>query len=99
MPEIADIVKARQQIRDEKPARNHHRQLASPASVERHLHNLVYPATKQAILNFGKENTVPATVMRVIDKLAEKTYRSAIDLNKEVVKITQLQMHLKALNI
>ena len=46
-----------------------------------------YPAEKQNLVNNAKSKDAPDDVMNLINKLPDKTYRSPIDITKEIGKI------------
>lgn len=62
---------------------------ASPAAVEKYLHGANYPLEKQELMDLAKKNNATEDVLRVIEKLSEKTYHSPIDISKEIGNIGQ----------
>ncbi len=53
---------------------------ANPATVEKYLSGIDYPAGKQEMLNQAKKNNANQDVIDTIDNLPDKTYQSAADL-------------------
>jgi hypothetical protein len=59
----------------------------SPAIVEKFLGGTRFPAEKAQLLNNAKNKEAPSEVINLIEKLPDKTYRSPIDITKEIGKI------------
>jgi hypothetical protein len=59
----------------------------SPAIVERYLGGMHYPAEKSSLVNNAQKKGAPEDVMTLINKFPEKTYKSPIDITKEIGKI------------
>ena len=59
----------------------------SPAIIEKYLAGMHYPAQKKDLLNNAKSKDATDNVLGMINKLPEKTYRSPIDITKEIGKI------------
>ena len=59
----------------------------SPATVEKYLAGMHYPAKKQALLDNARGKKAPEVVMNLLSKLPEKTCKSPIDITKEIGKI------------
>jgi hypothetical protein len=59
----------------------------SPAIVERYLAGMHYPSEKEKLVSNARGKGAPGDVMDLINKLPEKTYKSPIDITKEIGKI------------
>jgi hypothetical protein len=59
----------------------------SPAIVEKYLAGMHYPAQKNNLIDNAQSNEAPSDVMDLINKLPNKTYKSPIDITKEIGKI------------
>jgi hypothetical protein len=55
--------------------------------VEKYLAGMHYPAEKKRLVSNAQDKDAPQDVMDLINKLPEKTYRSPIDITKEIGKI------------
>lgn len=56
----------------------------SPVMVERYLQGANYPLDKQKLINVAKKNNAPEEVLNEMERLANKTYNSPIDVSKEM---------------
>ena len=74
---------ARRQYTDKSGKAGH----VSPAIVERYLAGMHYPSEKKKWLVMLGRKGAPGDVMDLINKLPEKTYKSPIDITKEIGKI------------
>jgi hypothetical protein len=59
----------------------------SPAIVEKYLAGIHYPAEKKTLVDKAQNNCAPDAVIDLLDKLPDKTYKSPIDITKEIGKI------------
>ena len=59
----------------------------SPAVVEKFLAGMHYPAEKQSLVDKARGKAAPEDVMELLDKLPNKTYKSPIEITKEIGKI------------
>jgi hypothetical protein len=59
----------------------------SPAIVEKYLAGMHYPAEKQKLISNAQNKEAPSDVLDLINKLPDKTYKSPIDITKEIGKI------------
>jgi hypothetical protein len=59
----------------------------SPAIIEKYLSGMHYPAQKKDLVNNAKNNKAPDNVLGFISKMPDKTYKSPIDVTKEIGKI------------
>lgn len=59
----------------------------SPAIVEKYLAGIHYPADKNRLVDNAQNKDAPEDVMNLIKKLPDKTYKSPIDITKEIGKI------------
>jgi hypothetical protein len=59
----------------------------SPAIVEKYLCGMHYPAEKKKLVDNAQNKHAPNDVLKLINKLPEKTYTSHIDITKEIGKI------------
>ena len=59
----------------------------SPAIVERYLAGIHFPAEKEKLVDRATDKDAPDDVMDLLNKLPSKTYRSPIDITKEIGKI------------
>jgi hypothetical protein len=53
----------------------------SPASVQRHLRGISYPADLEDLVAQAEENDAPAEVMAAIESLEERTYDGPEDVS------------------
>jgi hypothetical protein len=59
----------------------------SPAIVEKYLRGIHYPAEKENLLSTAKNKDAPEEVIAILNKMPAMTYRSPIDVTKEIGKI------------
>ncbi len=59
----------------------------SPAIVEKYLAGIHYPSEKKNLVDKAQDNDAPDDVMDLLKKLPDKTYKSPIDITKEIGKI------------
>ena len=59
----------------------------SPAIVEKYLAGMHYPAERQKLIDNAQNKEAPGEVMNLLNKLPNKTYKSPIDITKEMGKI------------
>ncbi|MCL2685345.1 MAG: DUF2795 domain-containing protein [Candidatus Bathyarchaeota archaeon] len=59
----------------------------SPAILVKYLKGMNYPASKENMVDSAQSKTAPQDVMDLIAKLPNKTYKSPIDVTKEIGKI------------
>jgi hypothetical protein len=59
----------------------------SPALVEKYLAGIHFPAEKKKLIDKAKDKSAPDDVMDMLNKLPDKTYKSPIDITKEIGKI------------
>jgi hypothetical protein len=59
----------------------------SPAIIEKYLSGIHYPAQKKDLLSNAEKNSAPENVRTFINKMPDKTYKSPIDITKEIGKI------------
>ncbi|MGA2385114.1 MAG: DUF2795 domain-containing protein [Candidatus Bathyarchaeia archaeon] len=59
----------------------------SPAIVEKYLAGIHFPAEKKALVDIATGKKAPEDVMDMLGKLPNKTYKSPIDITKEIGKI------------
>ena len=59
----------------------------SPAIVEKYLAGIHYPAEKKNLVDCAMAKKAPEDVMNMLDKMPSKTYKSTIDITKEIGKI------------
>jgi len=60
---------------------------ASSAMMERYLKGVLFPAEKEELIQQAKSNNAPEDVLRVLNRLEEKDYQTAIDVSKEVARV------------
>ena len=53
---------------------------ASPATIQRHLRGVSYPADLEDLVAQAEENDAPSEVMAVIETLEERTYDGPADV-------------------
>jgi uncharacterized protein DUF2795 len=58
----------------------------SPAIVEKYLAGIRYPTEKKNLVAKAHDKDAPCDVMDLLSKLPDKTYRSPIDITKEMGK-------------
>jgi len=59
----------------------------SPAIVEKYLAGMHYPAEKKKLVDNAQNKVAPENVIKLLNKLPEKTYTSPIDITKEMGKM------------
>lgn len=59
----------------------------SPAIVEKYLAGMHFPAGKSELVSKATNKDAPDDVMQLLHKLPNKTYKSPIDITKEIGKI------------
>jgi hypothetical protein len=59
----------------------------SPAIVEKYLAGVHYPTEKKNLVNNAQNKQAPDDVLDMLNKLPDKTYKSPIDITKEIGKI------------
>ncbi len=59
----------------------------SPAIVEKFLAGIHFPAEKKNLIERASDKNAPENVMDMLNKLPSKTYKSPIDITKEIGKI------------
>jgi hypothetical protein len=59
----------------------------SPAIVEKYLAGMHYPAEKKKLVDNAQNKDAPENVMNLINMLPDKTYKSPIDITKEIGKL------------
>jgi hypothetical protein len=59
----------------------------SPAIVEKYLAGTRFPAEKKSLVNRATDKDAPEDVMDMLSKLPDRTYKSPIDIAKEIGKI------------
>ena len=59
----------------------------SPAIVEKYLAGIHFPAEKKNLVDKAADKKAPENVMDMLNKLPNKTYKSPIDITKEIGKI------------
>jgi hypothetical protein len=59
----------------------------SPAIVEKYLAGIHFPTEKENLLNNARKKDAPEEVIVILSKMPDKTYRSPIDITKEIGKI------------
>lgn len=59
----------------------------SAAMIERYLKGVSFPAEKEELIQQAKSNNAPEDVLRVLSRLKEKDYQTAIDVSKEVARV------------
>ena len=59
----------------------------SPAIVEKYLAGIHFPAEKKNLVDKAADKKAPENVMDMLKKLPSKTYKSPIDITKEIGKI------------
>jgi hypothetical protein len=59
----------------------------SPAIVEKYLGGIHYPADRHKLITNAESKGAPNDVLSLLHKLPEKTYKSPIDITKEIGKI------------
>jgi len=74
---------ARRQYTDRSGKSGH----VSPAIVEKYLAGMHYPAEKKNLVDKAQDKGAPNDVMNLLNKLPNKTYKSPIDITKEIGKI------------
>ena len=57
-----------------------HPDKASPATIEKHLSGMDYPAGKQQLSQHAQQQNAPQDVLRVIDRMPDREYGSAADV-------------------
>ena len=55
--------------------------------MEKYLAGMHYPAEKKMLIDKARDKAAPADVMALLKKLPDKTYKSPIDITKEMGKI------------
>ena len=60
---------------------------ASPAAVERYLKNIHFPVERNELVNHAKQNGAPSDVMHVLGRFEDKSYKSVIDVSKEIGRV------------
>ena len=65
--------------------RNHNDQ-ASPATIEKHLSGMNYPAGKDELVQHAKGQDAPDDVISVLDRMPDRQYGSAADVAKGIGK-------------
>jgi len=59
----------------------------SPAIVEKYLAGIHFPTEKENLVDKASSKAAPKEVMEMLNKLPSKTYKSPIDITKEIGKI------------
>jgi hypothetical protein len=59
----------------------------SPALVEKYLAGIHFPAEKKNLIDKATDKCAPDDVINMLNKLPGKTYKSPIDITKEIGKI------------
>ena len=59
----------------------------SPAIVEKYLAGMHYPSPRKNLLDCARGKDAPNDVIDLLNKLPSKTYKSPIDITKEIGKI------------
>jgi hypothetical protein len=59
----------------------------SPATVEKFLGGMHYPAARNKLIDNARNKDAPDDVMALLNKLPSKTYTSPIDITKEIGKL------------
>ena len=59
----------------------------SPAIVEKYLAGIHYPAEKKILVDKAHDKNASDDVIGLLNKLPDKTYKSPIDITKEMRKI------------
>jgi hypothetical protein len=59
----------------------------SPAKVEKYLAGVHYPSEKKNLIDRAQDKNAPDDVLDLLNKLLDKTYRSPIDITREIGKI------------
>jgi hypothetical protein len=59
---------------------------ASPATIEKYLKGIHYPAQKEDLINQAENNGAPQDAMNVLNRFEDKEYDSTVDVAKEVSK-------------
>ena len=59
----------------------------SPAIVEKYLADMHFPAEKKNLLDSDTGKNAPGNVVDLLNKLPNRTYKSPIDITKEIGKI------------
>ena len=59
----------------------------SPAIVEKYLAGIHYPAEKKNLVEKARDNDARSDVVNLLNKLPNKTYKSPIDITKEIGKM------------
>ncbi len=59
----------------------------SPAIVEKFLAGIHFPAEKKNLVDKASSKKAPENVMDMLNRLPSKTYKSPIDITKEIGKI------------
>jgi len=60
---------------------------ANPIEVEKFLAGMDYPADKEDLRNFAREQGADASVLDIIDGLPEGIYRSPADISREIGRL------------
>jgi hypothetical protein len=55
--------------------------------VEKYLAGMHYPSEKKNLVDKAQDKNAPDDVMDLLNKLPDKTYKSPIDITKEIGKI------------
>ena len=55
--------------------------------MEKYLAGMHYPAEKKNLVDKAQDKAAPDDVMDLLNKLPDKTYKSPIDITKEIGKI------------
>ncbi|MGA2522630.1 MAG: DUF2795 domain-containing protein [Candidatus Bathyarchaeia archaeon] len=58
----------------------------SPAIVEKYLAGIHFPAEKKNLIDKASDKKAPDNVIDMLKRLTDKTYRSPIDITKEMGK-------------
>ena len=59
----------------------------SPAIVEKYLAGIHFPADRENLVRKATDKDAPRDVMELLNKLPNKSYKSPIDITKEIGKI------------
>jgi len=65
----------------------------SPPPIQKHLKGADYPASKDALLTRAKEQDAPGNVLSLLERLPDKTYSSAKEVQKAVGDLEQAQRY------
>ena len=60
---------------------------ASPATVERYLGGMDYPASKQDLIEHARQQQAPQDVVSVLERVDDAEYNSPVDLSKAIGKV------------